>query len=167
VIDHEFLAEAFDPIRQTTLKELCDSIHVGPDALAVCMKEAGVTNKFSKITNEELDRLIKGYREHNPDSGIAYVIGWLRSNGYRIQRQRIRDSAKRVDGLGVVLRKQQRIKRRVYSVKRPNALWHCDGHHKLRRWGIVIHGFIDGYSRKVCSTSFGYLMGKTLTCFRL
>jgi hypothetical protein len=28
-------------------------------------------------------------------------------------------------------------------------MWHLDGHHKLIRWGIVIHGFVDGYSRLV------------------
>ncbi|KAI6006192.1 hypothetical protein F5J12DRAFT_721182, partial [Pisolithus orientalis] len=32
-----------------------------------------------------------------------------------------------------------------YHVKWPNALWHMDGHHKLIQWGIVIHGFIDGF----------------------
>ena len=29
----------------------------------------------------------------------------------------------------------------------PNALWHIDGHHKLIRWNMVVHGGIDGYSR--------------------
>ena len=31
----------------------------------------------------------------------------------------------------------------------PNSLWHVDGHHKLVRWHIVIHGGIDGFSRVV------------------
>ncbi|KAI0087666.1 hypothetical protein BDY19DRAFT_892184, partial [Irpex rosettiformis] len=26
---------------------------------------------------------------------------------------------------------------------------HCDGHHKLIWWGIVLHGFIDGYCHTV------------------
>ena len=29
----------------------------------------------------------------------------------------------------------------------PNSVWHLDGYHKLIRWGIVIHGAVDGYSR--------------------
>ncbi|KAI6139947.1 hypothetical protein BKA82DRAFT_3988122, partial [Pisolithus tinctorius] len=32
-----------------------------------------------------------------------------------------------------------------YHIKQPNALWHIDSHHKLIQWGIVIHGFIDGF----------------------
>ena len=41
------------------------------------------------------------------------------------------------------------LKRRVYQVECPNALWHLDGYHKLIRWRIVVHGGIDGYSRLI------------------
>lgn len=37
----------------------------------------------------------------------------------------------------------------MYRVKRSNALWHIDGHHKLIRWGFVVHGIIDGYCRTI------------------
>lgn len=55
----------------------------------------------------------------------------------------------RMDRLGQTLRNQDVIKRRKYKVPRPNYLWHMDGHHKLIRWGIVIHGIIDGCCRTV------------------
>ncbi len=32
---------------------------------------------------------------------------------------------------------------------RPNSVWHIDGHHKLIRWGIVVHGMVDGFCRTV------------------
>ncbi|KAJ8521328.1 hypothetical protein ONZ45_g1958 [Pleurotus djamor] len=41
------------------------------------------------------------------------------------------------------------IERRVYQVATPNSLWHHDGQHGMIRWRIVIHAFIDGYSRLV------------------
>ncbi|KAG5281566.1 hypothetical protein AALO_G00073760 [Alosa alosa] len=41
------------------------------------------------------------------------------------------------------------IPRRPYSVPSPLSLWHIDGNHKLVRWRIIIHGGIDGYSRKI------------------
>ncbi|KAG9026602.1 hypothetical protein FS837_004565, partial [Tulasnella sp. UAMH 9824] len=41
------------------------------------------------------------------------------------------------------------IKRRVYSVRGANALWHQDGNEKLRPWGFYVHGCIDGYSRLI------------------
>ncbi|KAJ6492441.1 hypothetical protein C8R47DRAFT_923178, partial [Mycena vitilis] len=61
-----------------------------------------------------------------------------------IQKERVMLSLRRVDKLGNVLRRRKIVKRRVYQVKRPNALWHLDGHHKMIRWGIVVHGFVDG-----------------------
>ena len=43
------------------------------------------------------------------------------------------------------------------SVPWPNSLWHIDGHHSPIRWGFVIHGCIDGFSRIItflrCSTN--------------
>jgi hypothetical protein len=43
----------------------------------------------------------------------------------------------------------KRVTRRVYRVPWINSLWHIDGHHKLIRWKIVIHGGIDRFSRMV------------------
>ena len=31
----------------------------------------------------------------------------------------------------------------------PNYLWHADGHHKLIKYRLVIHGAIDGFSRLI------------------
>lgn len=62
---------------------------------------------------------------------------------------------KRVDPIGRTLRRHNTIRRRQYKVRRPNALWHIDGHHKLIRWAIVVHAIIDGYAR-VVSTPFNH-----------
>ncbi|KAH7919167.1 hypothetical protein BV22DRAFT_1023462, partial [Leucogyrophana mollusca] len=85
------------------------------------------------------------FKAQKPDSGLQYLVGFLRSHGLRVQRCRVRRSVRRVDIVGQVLRQQKVIERRKYSVPRSNHLWHLDGHHKLILWGIVIHGFIDGY----------------------
>ncbi|KZP08851.1 hypothetical protein FIBSPDRAFT_760713, partial [Athelia psychrophila] len=75
---------------------------------------------------------------------MRYIIGFLRYHGFRVQRRRVMWSLRRVDKLGKTLRERKVIRRRAYHVKRPDALWHVDGHHKLIRWGIVIHGMVDG-----------------------
>ncbi|KAJ7584222.1 hypothetical protein C8J56DRAFT_735916, partial [Mycena floridula] len=62
-----------------------------------------------------------------------------------VQKKRVRASLQRVDGLGQVLRNHEAIDRQRYSVPHSNYLWHLDGHHKLIKWGFVIHGIIDGY----------------------
>ena len=37
----------------------------------------------------------------------------------------------------------------MYSVPSSNYLWHIDGLHCLIRWKVVIHGGIDGFSRRI------------------
>jgi len=55
----------------------------------------------------------------------------------------------RMDQLGQTLRNRDVIKRQKYKVPQLNYLWHMDGHHKLIRWGMVIHGIIDGCCQTV------------------
>lgn len=47
------------------------------------------------------------------------------------------------------VQKKRRLRRRVYSVPGPNAVWHIDGYDKLSRYGITIHGCVDGFSRQI------------------
>lgn len=115
------------------------------------MRLYGVSNKFSEISDADIDRLIRHYHERSPESGLRYIMGFFRTLSLRVQRQRVIDGMRRTDGVGVVLRAQIAVKRRTYRNRRPNALWHLDGHHKLIKWGIVIHGIIDGFCRTVRS----------------
>ena len=65
----------------------------------------------------------------------------------------------RTDPSGILLRVSQLIvvNRRHYNVPGPRSLWHLDGNHNLIRWGFVIHGCVDGFSRRImflkCSTN--------------
>ena len=59
------------------------------------------------------------------------------------------------DNLGVctktVFRRLRTFNLRVTNSKFPGslALMYIDGRHKLMRWGFVIHGGLDGFSRKI------------------
>ena len=141
-----------DTRRRISISELAKKLGVHRNTLRHYLHANNVDTMFSDISDTDLDSLVKAFREAHPDSGLRYLIGFLRKSGLRIQRERVRSSVSRVDKLGKSLRRQVRkkVKRRdKYKVKRPNALWHIDGHHKLIKWGIVIHGCIDGYSRLV------------------
>jgi hypothetical protein len=71
----------------------------------------------------------------------------VRDSGYG--RADVRASMHRVRPLAGFLRNNGPIVRQSYRLLRPNAVWHCDGYHKLIRYGVVIHGFIDGYCHTV------------------
>lgn len=114
--------------------------------------------RWSDISDYQLDTIIRGYTSrHGVTTGQSYVIGYVRSLGYLVQRDRVRAAINRVDPENTALRWAVVITRRVYSVPWPNSLWHIDGHHSLIRWGFVIHGCIDGFSRIItflrCSTN--------------
>ncbi|XP_052219956.1 uncharacterized protein LOC127837146 [Dreissena polymorpha] len=105
----------------------------------------------------------KGLLEYNrdhPNSGSAEVHAYLKTRGISIKRERCREMLRNVDASGTALRWSATIQRRKYSVPTANSVWHLDTHHSLIRWGIVVHGGIDGHSRLVsflraatCNTS--------------
>ena len=105
---------------------------------------------FSKLSDDELEDVVRGYiREHGATSGQVYMTGYLRSLGLRVQRRRVRECLARLDPQNRALRWGILVSRRVYQVPWPNSLWHLDGHHSLIRWKLVIHGCVDGFSRRI------------------
>ena len=123
------------------------------------------TGPLSNLSDNSLDELISHLRSHFCRAGLTMLDGMLRRLGHRVPRDRIRASLMRIDPIQRVFQRIC-IRRRTYSVPGPNHLWHHDGQHGmlfwgpinilyswchagLIRWGIVIHGFIDGYSRLI------------------
>lgn len=107
------------------------------------------------------------------------VQAYLKAAGFHVQRYKVRQAVNEIDPIGTASRWSQSIKRRTYKVATPNSLWHMDEHLELSRyeyillpwflktivntyfpvyrWGFVIHGCIDRYSRLIiylkCKTS--------------
>ncbi|KIK81259.1 hypothetical protein PAXRUDRAFT_44016, partial [Paxillus rubicundulus Ve08.2h10] len=50
-----------------------------------------------------------------------------------------------IDPLSCVIHHHTAIQHHVYEAPCSNYVWHIDGHHKLIRWGIIIHGMIDSH----------------------
>lgn len=149
VIAPAYLQEAFKGSRRLGIERLATALGVHRHTLVKYLEQNGIHYKFTRLTNAEIDALVKGFCTVKPDSGFSYLVGYIHILGHCLQRRRVQASLQRVDVLGSVLRQNTTIKRRVYKVPQPNALWHLDGHHKLIFWGIVIHGIIDGFDRTV------------------
>lgn len=149
VVDPHFLADALSPQRNITKSQLAKSLGIDRKTLDKSIQYANIETGYSSITSDELDCILKDYKAERPSSGLRFVTAHLRNSDIKLQRHRIRESLARVDGLATALRKNNTIQRRAYVSSGPGKLWHGDGHHKLIRWGFVIHGFIDGYDRMV------------------
>lgn len=104
------------------------------------LAEYNMTNRqrFSDIDDQSLDAYVHRIIAHFPRSGTKTVEGELRAQGIRVQRHRVRTSIKRVDPVGRRIRGITSIKRRVYNVRSPLALWHMDGNHKLIRLVLTV-----------------------------
>ena len=150
LVNPDYLQEAMSHTRQITFTELAGVLGIHRNTLRLHMKRHGIECKYSQLSNGDLDNLIMEFKKQRPKSEIRYIVGFLRRHGIRIQHGCVVQSLHRIDRLGQVLRNRQVKRRRQYHIKCPNALWHLDGHHKLIKWGIVIHGVIDGFCRTVC-----------------
>uniref|UniRef100_A0A3Q2DAJ6 Integrase core domain-containing protein n=1 Tax=Cyprinodon variegatus TaxID=28743 RepID=A0A3Q2DAJ6_CYPVA len=125
------------------------------------MREFGVSarQRYSTITDEELDNAAISIKNEMPTSGYRMVKGRLRSLGIHVPWRTMTSSMHRVDSLGIISRLTGLgcIVRRAYSVKGPLSLWHVDTNHKLIRYNIVLIAAVDGYSRKTCIMYKHYL----------
>ena len=101
------------------------------------------------MTDRELDDKIRLIKQTHPHDGEVMITGHLQQEGICLSRHRIRASIHRVDPTGVAERGSKAVKRRVYTVRYPNDVWHIDRNHKLVRWRFVVHGGIDGFSRLI------------------
>ncbi|XP_076079241.1 uncharacterized protein LOC143056719 isoform X1 [Mytilus galloprovincialis] len=108
-----------------------------------------IRSSFSNMPDDELQGLISDYNRDHPNAGALEVQAYLKTKGVNVQRQRCRDILGRVDPLGTATRWSCTIQRRQYSVPTANSVWHVDTHHSLIRWGIIVHGGIDGHSRLI------------------
>lgn len=114
------------------------------------LREAGLQlSSYTALSDTELDHVMVSLVQRFPNNGTTMMWGHLRSLNVIVPRSRVHDSLLRVSEPLVRLRQRTTVQRRVYSVPAPNCLWHIDGLHCLIRWRIVIHGGIDGYSRRV------------------
>ena len=151
-IDPAVLQEAMSPGRKISQSALARTLGIHRHTLR---KQLALHNiappSFAAISNVDLDLLLRTFKELKPRSGWRYAYAWLADKGLRIQQSRVKASLHRIDGLRQVLQNRATINRQIYSVPFPNYLWHIDGHHKLIRWGIVLHGGADGCDRMVCT----------------
>ena len=107
------------------------------------LQEFGISSGqfFTTIDNETLDRTVETILRSFPSYGCRRMTGSLLSRGIKVLQVRIRESMRRVNPEGVLLRALtiNTITRRKYRVYAPLALWHVDGNHKL----IRLVGLVD------------------------
>ena len=123
-----------------SVPQIADMLGVSIRTVRRRMTEFGlsITAQYSMLSDQELDDIVQTIRQQFPMCGNKQMQGHLLSIGYRVQQHRVRDSQRRLDPHGSVLRRLHVLNRRTYSVPAPLSLYHMDGHHKLIRCAIII-----------------------------
>ena len=123
--------------RRFTVAQISALLGVSSRTIERRLQEFGLSVRatYTEISDEHLDSTVNQILATFPNTGYKRMSGYLRTRGIRVQQRRIRESMRRVDPQGTLLRALQMnvIHRRVYSVPSPLALWHIDGNHKLIR----------------------------------
>ena len=82
-------------------------------------------------------------------NGYRWMHARCIDQGFVVTQDTVRLLLHIIDPENMDMRKKRRLKRRQYINPGPNAVWHIDGYDKLARYGIYIHGCVDGYSRRI------------------
>lgn len=98
-----------------------------------------------------IEEVVSFIRDQIKASGHCHGYRWMHMKciqaGLVIQKEYVRILLQILDEKSVKNRKKSRLKRRAYSTKGPNYIWHLDSYDKLKPYGICISGCIDGFSR--------------------
>ncbi|KAK7001954.1 hypothetical protein R3P38DRAFT_2648675 [Favolaschia claudopus] len=101
-VDPVWLADAFSERRKLTLQTIANALGMHRNTLRNYLKYYNVYKRYTDITDYDLDILAKQFKHSKPKSGLRYLIGFLRTHGVKVQRERVRKSLLRIDGLGQV-----------------------------------------------------------------
>jgi len=102
----------------------------------------------TRIHTVFLNRIIRRKkRQYAREMGIRRLTYHLRGSRIWVTRREVHESLKVVDAEGLQARKGRKLVRRIFHSRGRDEVWSLDGHDKLKRWGFLIHGCNDVYSR--------------------
>lgn len=123
-----------------TVPQMAHMLGVSPSTIHRRMTLYGLSigATYSSLNDQELDDIVAGISHNYPMCGCKQMAGHLLAGGVRMQQSRIRESLRRVDPRGIIVRRLTVTRRRTYSVPGPLSLYHIDGNHKLIKYDILI-----------------------------
>jgi hypothetical protein len=140
-------------LKYTDIIKCLDELHgysIGIRTLKRVTKKLGLYRRKHKSDILQIALfIIEQCEGHGQMHGYRWMHLKCLDRGFVVDQETVRCLLHIIDPEGVEYRRRRRLRRRVYSVKGPNSVWHIDGYDKLSRYGIKIHGCIDGFSRQI------------------
>ena len=141
--------------QRLTWADIARHLDVSINTLAYFRKKYAIGDVFVTIGDDDLWQLILTYQNQDTRWGESMLMGALRSRYYDdgsmlyVPRSQLRRVLDIYDKEGRDERRRKAVYRVTYKSLGVNHAWHLDGWHKLIHYKIVIHGCIDGFSRKI------------------
>lgn len=88
-------------------KDIAKAMGVSTKTLRNHLQEAGIIATripMSVISDEALDEVVSGFIANHPFSGVIIAKGFLDSIGIRVPKERVNESMRRIDPIGILIR---------------------------------------------------------------
>lgn len=107
-----------------SLKDMAFMLNCSVRTVQRRLQELGLgrRQRYSTLSDTVLDQQVISINDRHPNSGCRMIEGVLRSEGVLVQRERVRQSLRRVDAHGAERRLARALHRRQYCVPSPNSL---------------------------------------------
>ncbi|KAI5997208.1 hypothetical protein F5J12DRAFT_725363, partial [Pisolithus orientalis] len=83
--------------------ELMCLLGIHQNTLCLYMRCHGIEHTYTEISDADLDNLVKEFKKRWPESGLRYIIGFMRAKRVHIQYHCVIQLLSRVDCLGQAL----------------------------------------------------------------
>src|ERR1700733_7131241 len=87
VIDPDWLREAVHPSRNYSLTKIAKLCNCSAKKVLATLRENGISHGYTPMEEDELDKLIRYYRQQKPTAGYRYTMGWLYGLGIKIHER--------------------------------------------------------------------------------
>ncbi|KAH6905449.1 hypothetical protein BKA70DRAFT_1085526, partial [Coprinopsis sp. MPI-PUGE-AT-0042] len=95
VFNNALLAEALGTHRKISVETLAGALHVHSNTLERHLRLHGIYQRFTDISDHDIDQLIRDFKKAHPKSGVRYAVGWLKKRFIRVPKRRVVASLKR------------------------------------------------------------------------
>ena len=90
--------------------QMSEMLQISKRTIQRRMTQYGLSSKsWSQISDVELDRIVCGVNLYNPDCDSKNLSGYVSARGVKVSRERIRNSLRRVDPIGILVRRTNSV----------------------------------------------------------
>ncbi|KAJ7936172.1 hypothetical protein B0H13DRAFT_2303891 [Mycena leptocephala] len=89
VLNPVWLKDAVSGHRKITLQILADGLGMRRNTLRNYLKMYNVYNRYSDLSEDDLDILTRHFKRTKPKAGLRYLIGLLKTHGIKVQKGRV------------------------------------------------------------------------------